>query len=173
MMFKKLSFLLSLLFFTTLFTQAQTSLSQDERMKWWREARFGMFIHFGVYVQLAGEYRGHQQAKGGAEWIMNRMKIPVGEYRSVGRQFNPFKFDADEWVKTAHDSGMKYIVITAKHHDGFATFDSKVSDWDICDTSPYKQDILKPLAEACRKYGIKLGFYYSQAQDCDQRWCLL
>ena len=140
-------------------------LSQDEKMKWWREARFGMFIHFGVYAQMAGEYKGHQQARGGAEWIMNRMKVPVSEYKEVAKKFNPVKFNADEWVKMARDAGMKYLIITAKHHDGFALFDSKASDWDIMDATPYKKDLLKPIAEACKKYGVKLGFYYSQAQD--------
>ncbi|WP_242691732.1 alpha-L-fucosidase [Desertivirga arenae] len=144
---------------------AQQNLSKDERMKWWREARFGMFIHFGVYAQLAGEYNGHQQARGGAEWIFNRMKIPVAEYKAVAKQFDPVKFDADAWVKTAKDAGMKYLIITAKHHDGFALFDSKASDWDIMDASPYRKDLLKPLAAACKKYGVKLGLYYSHAQD--------
>lgn len=164
-MFKKAGLLLLMVAFATSPLYAQPDLSKEERMKWWREARFGMFIHFGVYAQMAGEYRGHQQAKGGAEWIMNRMKVPVQEYRSIARQFNPVKFDADEWVKTAKDAGMKYIVITAKHHDGFALFDSKASDWDITDATPYGKDLLKPLAEACKKHGMKMGLYYSQAQD--------
>jgi len=164
-MFKKAGLLLLLVAFAASTLYSQANLPKEERMKWWREARFGMFIHFGVYAQLAGEYRGYQQARGGAEWIMNRMKVPVEEYRSIARQFNPVKFDADEWVKTAKDAGMKYIVITAKHHDGFALFDSKVSDWDITDAAPYGKDLLKPLAEACKKHGMKLGFYYSQAQD--------
>ena len=144
------------------FTQ---SLSKDERLKWWREARFGMFIHWGVYAQLAGVYKGHEQARGGAEWIMNRMKIPVAEYKQVARQFNPTKYNPDDWVKMARDAGMKYLIITAKHHDGFALFDSKASDWDVVDATPYGKDLLRPLAAACKKYGIKLGFYYSQAQD--------
>lgn len=165
---KRLVFLLTvwMLAISTAHSQtAETKEEKDARMKWWREARFGMFIHFGVYAQLGGEYRGHQQARGGAEWIMNRMKIPVAEYQAVAKQFNPSKYDADAWVKMAKDAGMKYIVITAKHHDGFALFDSKASEWDIVDASPYGKDMLKPLAEACRKYGLKLGFYYSQAQD--------
>jgi alpha-L-fucosidase len=140
-------------------------LSKDERMKWWREARFGMFIHWGVYAQFAGVYNGHEQLKGGAEWIMNRSKIPVAEYQAMAQQFNPVKFDADQWVKTAKDAGMKYIVITAKHHDGFAMFKSNASRWNIVDATPYGKDVLKPLAAACKKYGIRLGFYYSQAQD--------
>ncbi len=145
-------------------TQAQP-LTQQERMKWWQEARFGMFIHWGVYAQLAGVYNGHEQARGGAEWIMNRMKVPVDSYQAYAKQFNPVKFDADEWVKTAKNAGMKYIVITAKHHDGFAMFKTAASKWNIVDATPYGKDVLKPLADACKKYGIKLGFYYSQAQD--------
>jgi alpha-L-fucosidase len=144
------------------FTQ---QLSKDERMKWWREARFGMFIHWGVYAQFAGVYNGHEQLKGGAEWIMNRSKIPVAEYQAMAKQFNPVKFNAEEWVKTAKNAGMKYIVITAKHHDGFAMFKSNASRWNIVDATPYGKDVLQPLAAACKKYGIKLGFYYSQAQD--------
>jgi alpha-L-fucosidase len=165
----KKSFLIALSFLymsNTLF--AQTSVKEvpkDVRMKWWREARFGMFIHWGVYAQWAGVYKGHQQARGGAEWIMNRSKIPVAEYKQRAKEFNPVKYDPDAWVKLAKDAGMKYIIITAKHHDGFALFDSKASDWDIADATAYKKDLLKPLAEACRKYGVKLGFYYSQAQD--------
>ncbi|HEY1114820.1 MAG TPA: alpha-L-fucosidase [Chitinophagaceae bacterium] len=139
--------------------------SRDARMKWWREARFGMFIHWGVYAQWGGVYHGHQQARGGAEWIMNRAKIPVAEYKQRAKSFNPTKYDPDAWVRMAKDAGMKYLVITAKHHDGFALFNSKASDWDITDATPYGKDLLKPLADACKKYGMKLGFYYSQAQD--------
>jgi len=164
-MIKKISFLLLIFAFSVPIAKSQQALSKDKKMEWWREARFGMFIHFGVYAQLAGEYNGHQQTRGGAEWIMNRMKVPVAEYKALAEQFNPVKFNADEWVKMAKDAGMKYLVITAKHHDGFALFDSKASDWDIADATPYKKDLLKPLAAACKKYGIKLGFYYSQAQD--------
>jgi alpha-L-fucosidase len=145
--------------------QAQGNLSREQRMEWWRAARFGMFIHWGVYSVPAGTYEGHHQARGGAEWIMNRMKIPVAEYQSYASQFNPVKYDPDAWVKMAKDAGMKYIVITAKHHDGFAMFKTSASKWNIVDATPYGKDVLKPLAEACKKYGIKLGFYYSQAQD--------
>ncbi len=143
---------------------AQTP-TKDERMQWWREARFGMFIHWGVYAQFAGVYNGHEQQKGGAEWIMNRCKIPYADYQAMAKQFNPVNYDADEWVRTAKNAGMKYIVITAKHHDGFAMFQSAASKWNIADATPYGKDILKPLAEACKKYGLRLGFYYSQAQD--------
>jgi len=143
--------------------KAQTNDSSD-RMKWWREARFGMFIHWGVYAVPAGIYKGQKIDRIG-EWIMNRGKIPVAEYQEFAKEFNPVKYDPEAWVKMAKDAGMKYIVITSKHHDGFALFDSKASKWDIVDATPYGKDLLKPLAEACRKYGIKLGFYYSQAQD--------
>ncbi|MGN6342197.1 MAG: alpha-L-fucosidase [Ginsengibacter sp.] len=147
---------------------AQTTESKSEkdaRMEWWREARFGMFIHWGVYAQWAGVYHGHEQARGGAEWIMNRCKIPVAEYQERAKSFDPVKYNPDAWVKLAKEAGMKYIVITAKHHDGFALFDSKASKWNAVDATAYGKDLLKPLAEACRKYGMKLGFYYSQAQD--------
>ncbi|WP_449438419.1 alpha-L-fucosidase [Pedobacter steynii] len=163
---RKILFLipLGLLFlFQTGYSQKQ--MSKDERMKWWREAKFGMFIHWGVYAQFAGVYKGHEQRRGGAEWIMNRSKIPVAEYQEMAKSFNPVKYDPDAWVKMAKDAGMKYIIITAKHHDGFALFNSKASKWDIADATPYGKDLLKPLAEACKKQGIKLGFYYSQAQD--------
>jgi alpha-L-fucosidase len=154
--------LLSVFFIHSVF--AQKVLSHDERMKWWREARFGMFIHWGDYAQLAGMYQGHEVGRGG-EWIMNRAKIPVAEYQQFAKKFNPVKYDADAWVKLAKEAGMKYIVITAKHHDGFAMFKSNASKWNIADATPYGKDVLKPLAAACKKYGIKLGFYYSQAQD--------
>jgi alpha-L-fucosidase len=141
------------------------SLAREKRMQWWREARFGMFIHWGVYAQWGGVYHGQNQARGGAEWIMNRMKIPVAEYQQRARSFNPTKYDPDAWVRMAKEAGMKYIIITAKHHDGFALFNSKASEWDITDATAYGKDLLKPLAAACKKYGMKLGFYYSHAQD--------
>lgn len=143
---------------------SQTTLSKDQRMQWWREARFGMFIHWGVYSVPAGMWDG-RQIGGIGEWIMNRGKIPVADYQRMAKQFNPVNYDADAWVKMAKDAGMKYIVITSKHHDGFALFESKASKWNVVDATAYGKDLLKPLAEACRKYGIKLGFYYSQAQD--------
>lgn len=142
----------------------QTTLSKDQRMEWWREARFGMFIHWGVYAIPAGTWDG-RQIGGIGEWIMNRGKISVRDYQEMAKQFNPVKYDPDAWVKMAKDAGMKYIVITSKHHDGFALFKSEASKWNVVDHTVYGKDLLKPLAEACKKYGIKLGFYYSQAQD--------
>jgi len=139
-------------------------LPKDERMEWWREARFGMFIHWGVYAVPAGTWDG-RQIGGIGEWIMNRGKIPVNDYQAMAKQFNPVKYDPDAWVRMAKDAGMKYIVITSKHHDGFALFETKASKWNVVDHTAYGKDLLKPLAEACKKYGIKLGFYYSQAQD--------
>ncbi len=143
---------------------AGTSSERDARMTWWREARFGMFIHWGLYAVPAGIYDG-KKAGGTGEWIMYRVKIPVALYAEYAKEFNPVKFNADEWVKIAKDAGMKYIVITAKHHDGFAMYPSKVSPFNIVDATPFKRDPLAELAAACRKEGIKLGFYYSQAQD--------
>ena len=123
-----------------------------------------MFIHWGVYSVPAGTYKG-EQIPGIGEWIMSKAHIPVAEYQQYARQLNPVKYDPDAWVRMAKDAGMKYIIVGAKHHDGFAMFDTKASDWNIVKATPYGKDTLKPLAEAARKHGIKLGFYYSQAQD--------
>ncbi len=142
----------------------ETPAQRDARMEWWREARFGMFIHWGVYSVPAGTYKG-ERIDGIGEWIMHHAQIPVSEYREYAKQFNPVKYDPDAWVQMAQDAGMKYIVITSKHHDGFALFDSKASDWNVVDATPYGKDLLRPLADACHKHGMKLGFYYSQAQD--------
>jgi alpha-L-fucosidase len=134
--------------------------SYEARMKWWHDARFGMFIHWGVYSVPAGKYNG-QEVKGIGEWIMNTAKIPVKEYEKFAKEFNPVRFDAAEWVRIAKDAGMKYIVITSKHHDGFAMWDSKVSSYDIVDYSPYGKDVLKMLSDECAKQGITLCFYHS------------
>ncbi|HCC71441.1 MAG TPA: hypothetical protein DEQ09_09880 [Bacteroidales bacterium] len=142
----------------------ETVEQRNARMEWWRNARFGLFIHWGVYSVPAGTYNG-EQIPGIGEWIMRRAHIPVDEYRAFAREFNPVKYDPGAWVKMAKDAGMKYIVITSKHHDGFALFDSKVTNWDIADASPYGKDLLKPLVKAAKKEGLKIGFYYSQAQD--------
>lgn len=161
---KKTISLLMLLLFIIPAVPAQKVLTKDQRMLWWREARFGMFIHWGVYSVPAGSWDG-RQIGGIGEWIMNRAKIPVADYQKMAKQFNPVNYDPDAWVKMAKDAGMKYIVITSKHHDGFALFETKASKWNVVDATEYGKDLLKPLAEACKKYGIKLGFYYSQAQD--------
>lgn len=155
-------FLTSLLYYACL--QAQTPAASKDKMKWWKDDKFGMFIHWGLYAVPAGTYQG-KQVKGIGEWIMNTAKIPVAEYQQYAKQFNPDKYDPDAWVKIAKDAGMKYIVITSKHHDGFAMFDSKVTDWDIVDSSPYGKDVIGPLIAAAHKAGLKIGLYYSQAQD--------
>src|SRR5437879_2245188 len=145
---------------------AQPSAEQvrERRLQWWREARFGMFIHWGLYAVPSGEWKGKPIA-GLGEWIMNRAKIPVAEYELLAKQFNPVKFNADEWVAVAKSAGAKYLVITSKHHDGFAMYGSKVSKYNIVDATPFHRDPLKELSVACQKAGIKLCFYYSQTQD--------
>ena len=144
--------------------QPSADPAREKRLQWWREARFGMFIHWGLYAVPAGEWKGKPIA-GLGEWIMNRAKIPVAEYEPLARQFNPVKFNADEWVAVAKSAGAKYIVITSKHHDGFAMYGSKVSKYNIVDATPFHRDPLKELAAACQKAGIRLCFYYSQTQD--------
>jgi len=134
------------------------------RIAWWRDAKFGLFIHWGLYALPAGEWQG-QPVAGIGEWIMNRAKIPVKEYEQLARQFNPVKFNAEAWVRMAADAGMKYLVITSKHHDGFAMYGSKASRYNIVDATPFHRDPLQELAAACARHGLRLGFYYSQAQD--------
>lgn len=142
----------------------ETAAQRDVRMAWWREARFGMFIHWGLYSIPAGTWNGQQVPKIG-EWIMNNASIPVADYKALAKQFNPTGFSAHDIVALAKAAGMRYIVITAKHHDGFAMFASKADPFNIVDGTPFKRDPLKELAEECRKQGVKLGFYYSQSQD--------
>jgi len=142
----------------------ESPAGRNDRMRWWREARFGMFIHWGVYSVPAGEYKGQRFDRIG-EWIMLDGHIPVAEYREYAKQFNPVNYDPEFWAQLAADAGMKYIVITSKHHDGFALFPSEVTDWDIEDASPYGKDLIGPLREAARRRGLKFGLYYSQAQD--------
>jgi alpha-L-fucosidase len=129
-------------------------------MKWWREARFGMFIHWGLYAVPAGEYKGQRSNRIG-EWIMEWANIPRAEYEKFAPQFNPVKFNAAEWVRIAKNAGMKYIVITSKHHDGFSLYDSRVSSYDIVDSTPYGRDLMKALADETKKQGLKFCFYYS------------
>jgi alpha-L-fucosidase len=138
----------------------ETPAERDARMAWWREARFGMFIHWGLYAVPAGEYKG-QRSKEIGEWIMSWANIPRAEYEPFATRFNPVKFDAAQWVATAKAAGMKYIVITSKHHDGFAIYDSAVSDYDIVDRTPYKKDPVAALAAETKKAGLKFCFYYS------------
>lgn len=142
----------------------ETPAQRDARMAWWRDARFGMFIHWGLYSIPAGEWHGQRTTHIG-EWIMNDLSIPVADYKGFAKQFNPTGFSAHDIVALAKSAGMKYIVITTKHHDGFAMFDSKVDPFNIVAATPFHRDPIKELAEECRKQGVKLGFYYSQAQD--------
>ena len=142
----------------------ETPAQRDARMKWWREARFGMFIHWGLYSIPAGEWNGKRTPHIG-EWIMNDLSIPVADYKAFAKDFNPTGFSAHDIVALAKSAGMKYIVITSKHHDGFAMFDSKADPFNIVAATPFKRDPLKELAAECKKQGIKLGFYYSQDQD--------
>ncbi len=137
---------------------------QDPRLDWWREAKFGMFIHWGLYAIPAGEWNG-QKIPGIGEWIMYRARIPVAEYEPLAKQFNPVKFNAAEWVSLAKKAGQKYLVITSKHHDGFCMYKSDLTDYNIVDATPFGRDPLKELAVECQKQGLKLGFYYSQTQD--------
>ena len=138
----------------------ETPSERDQRMRWWREARFGMFIHWGLYAVPAGEYNG-QQSKRIGEWIMEWANIPRAEYEKFAPKFNPVKFNAREWVRIAKDAGMKYIVITSKHHDGFSIYDSRVSNYDIVDATPYRKDPIRALADETKKQGLKFCFYYS------------
>jgi alpha-L-fucosidase len=142
----------------------ESAAQKNERMQWFREARFGMFIHWGLYSIPAGRWNG-KEIPGIGEWIMNRASIPVAQYKALAPQFNPTEFSAAKIVGLAKSAGMKYIVITSKHHDGFAMFDSKANPFNIVAATPFKRDPLKELAAECRTQGIRLGFYYSQDQD--------
>jgi len=138
--------------------------SHAERMAWWREAKFGMFIHWGIYAVPAGVWKG-KDIPGIGEWIQKRAQIPVKEYEQLAKKFNPVKFDADEWAQLAKCAGMRYMVLTSKHHDGFALFKSDASPYNIVDATPYGKDVIAALAKACKKAGIRLCFYYSHKQD--------
>lgn len=139
--------------------------THDERMAWWREAKFGMFVHWGVYSALGNEYQGRKGASY-AEHIQRVLKIPIPKYRQeVAGIFNPTNFNADEWIRTAKEAGMGYFIITSKHHDGFAMWPTKVNDYNVMTATPWKHDPMADLRAACKKYGVKFGFYYSQAFD--------
>lgn len=162
---KRFSILLSLLVLVAAVRGAEPKMSQEEKMAWWNDAKFGMFVHWGPYCLYGGEYHGYKQNRGGAEWIMNRCKIPVMEYRAMTSTFNPVNFDAEKLVTMAKNAGMKYLVFTTKHHDGFAMFNSDHTNYNIVDYTPFNRDILDEIVNACRKYDMKFGFYYSQSQD--------
>lgn len=141
----------------------ETFEEYNQRMQWWRDAKYGMFIHWGLYSILGGEYQGKTTPRI-AEWIQNTLRIPLKDYQKLVKEFNPQNFDPKVWVSLAKAAGMKYLVITAKHHDGFALFDSKVSDYDVMST-PYHKDIIKQLKDECHKQGIRFGVYYSHTID--------
>ncbi|KPK82434.1 MAG: alpha-L-fucosidase [Gemmatimonas sp. SM23_52] len=137
----------------SLTAQADYQPSQEnlEARTWFQNAKFGLFIHWGIYSVL-----------GSGEWVMEVRRIPAAHYERLAELFNPTEFDAEEWVSLAKSAGMRYVTITAKHHDGFAMFDSELTDWNIVDRTPYGRDVLAELAEACRRHGLKLFLYYSQ-----------
>jgi len=139
--------------------QEKEKIAQDQKVKWFRDAKFGMFIHWGLFAEQAGIYN-EKRYYGISEWVQARAKIPALEYEKYAMNFNPTEFNAEEWVAIAKSSGIKYIVITAKHHDGFAMYKSMASAFNVVDASPFKRAPLKELASACKKAGIKLGIYY-------------
>ena len=139
-----------------------------ENIKWFKEAKYGLMLHFGLYSVLGGVYRG-ETSHDYAEWIQATLAIPNSEMERIARTFNPIYFDADEWARFALECGMKYVVITTKHHDGFALFKSDVDSYNCCDYSPFGRDIIKELSDACRKYGLKFGIYYSQDLDWHEK----
>lgn len=140
----------------------ETPVEHDARLKWFREARFGIFIHWGVYAALAGSWQGRPA---GAEWIMNNAKISVADYRAQAKNFTAAKYDPQAWAQLFQDAGAKYVVITAKHHEGFTLYDSAYSDWNAVKAAGAGRDLLQPLVDAVRGRGLKFGTYYSQSQD--------
>ena len=132
--------------------------------EWFKNAGFGLMIHWGLYSVLGGEYKGERMEEIG-EWVMSKYRIPRNEYEKLLNTFNPIYFDAEEWVQLAKNAGMKYVVITAKHHDGFALYHSKVDKYNVVDATPFKRDIIRELADACKRNDMKLGLYYSQCID--------
>jgi alpha-L-fucosidase len=138
------------------------SQAAARRLQWWSEARFGMFIHWGLYAQDGCFWNGQD---GKTEHMMRHLQIPIAEHEKIAAVFNPVKFSADDWVSAAKSAGMKYMVITSKHHDGFAMFESPSNDYNIVKRTPWKRDAIRELAEACRKQGLKFGVYYSLGRD--------
>lgn len=132
--------------------------------EWFREAQYGMMMHWGLYSLLAGEYGGKRSGKY-SEWIQSSGRIPIAEYEKLAQAFNPIYFNADELVRFAKECGMKYFVVTAKHHDGFAMYHSKADSFNVVDATPFHRDVVGEIAEACSKHGLKMGVYYSQDLD--------
>lgn len=136
--------------------------------KWFKEAKYGMMVHWGLYSLLGGEYKG-EKVSSYAEWAQTYFRIPNAEYEKLAKAFNPVYFNADEWVRFAKECGMKYIVVTSKHHEGFAMFKSRADKFNIVDATPFGRDVMAELAEACYKYDMKLGLYYSQDLDWHEK----
>ena len=155
-------FLAALLLAASLTGSARTTAPAPDKMDWFRNAKFGMFIHWGIYTELAGIYGDKTD---GGEWMMSSKKIPIAEYSALAAQFNPVRFDAADWVALAAEAGQRYMVVTAKHHDGFAMYHSRVSPYNIVDATPFGRDVIAELAQACREQGLHFGFYYSHVQD--------
>jgi alpha-L-fucosidase len=141
-------------------TGTETPAQRSARLEWWRDARFGMFIHWGLYSQAAGYWDG-KPSDGAGEWLMNDVRIPISQYEKLAPEFDPVKFNADEWVKIAKAAGMKYLVITSKHHDGFCMFNTKATTYNIVDATPWHKDPLLALSKACRRQGVRFCVYYS------------
>jgi alpha-L-fucosidase len=136
----------------------ETPAQKAARMDWWTDARFGLFIHWGLYAVPAGEWKGK---RGYGEWIMEEADIPKAEYEQFATRFNPVKFDPDAWARAAKDAGMKYVILTSKHHEGFALWDTQGTDYNIARRTPYGKGVIEPLAEAVRRQGLHFGVYYS------------
>jgi alpha-L-fucosidase len=146
-------------------TTEKTTAKESEaeflnRTAWWREAKFGMFIHWGLYA-VPADSTDLQGKKGAGEWYMSNKQVQVKDYEKLAAHFNPLKFDAKTWIKTAKQTGMKYLIITTKHHDGFCLYDTRLTDYCVTKATPWKHDPMKDLAAECRSQGIKLCFYYS------------
>ena len=144
--------------------------SKADALAAFNEAKFGMFIHWGLYAIPGGVWKGERMEEGGvgptvSEWVMRRKSIPRAEYTQLAQRFNPLRFDADQWADIAADAGMRYMVITAKHHDGFALYDSKVSKFDVVDATPFRRDVIQELHDACSRRNVRFGVYYSHGLD--------
>jgi alpha-L-fucosidase len=150
---------------TTATPPAETNVTREARIAWWREARFGIFIHWGLYAIPGGTWNDKVHKEGYSEWIMFDEKIPAREYEKLAGKFNPAKFDAQAWVSIARKAGMKYMVLTTKHHDGFSMFQSSLTPYNVADATPFKRDVTRELTDACRDAGMHFGCYYSIDRD--------
>lgn len=156
-------------FLTTLFGWEETGQQYHQRMQWWKDGRLGLFLHWGVYSTFGGEYQGRDHGKemghASAEWIYLKSNMPQEDYIAAAKRFNPIHYNPKEWARMAKQAGMVYMVLTAKHHDGFALFDTEASDWDAVSASGAGRDLFREYVDACRSEGLKVGFYYSHEKD--------